>query len=72
MKNQDKIIGKILINLEWKWQTNEKKNVEKSLSPQMQKKKIKETEEKIAKGLENKQNILNTKKCITLKTKKFI
>jgi hypothetical protein len=52
-----------LINLEWKLQKNEKKNVERTLSPQMQKKKIKETEEKIAKGIENKQNIINTKKC---------
>lgn len=72
MKNQDKIIGKVLINLEWKWQTNEKKNVERTLSPQMQKKKIKETEDKIAKGLENKQNILNTKKCNYLTTNQYI
>lgn len=65
--NKEKNIGKVLVNIEWKTQNNEKKNVERELSPQLHNKKLKESEDKINKGIENKQKLILAKKCINKK-----
>lgn len=58
--NENKNIGRVLLSFEWKLQ---EKKVVTPINPWNTEEKLKESKEKMSKGANNKQIILNSKKC---------